>query len=172
MTKGDLELIPDPDTYMFFEKGTRDGVSYISNRYSKASNKYLEYYDPKQELKHIIYSDQTQNNLYGYAMFKFIPTTRFEWIDPKEFDLNKYTSNSLEGCVLEVDLEYPQELRELHSDYPLALDKIETKREMLSDYLLQLADLYSISNCIVKKLVPTFFDKEKYVIHSENLNFS
>ena len=100
-----------------------------------------------------------------------IPTSRFKWIDPKEFDLNKHTSNSLEGCVLQVDLEYPQELRELHSDDPLAPDKIETKREMLSDYLLQLADLYSIPNCIVKKLVLTFFDKEKYVIHSENLNF-
>ena len=105
-------------------------------------------------------------------MFKFIPTSRFKWVDPKEFDLNKHTSNSLEGCVLQVDLEYLQELRELHSDDPLAPDKIETKREMLSDYLLQFADLYSIPNCIVKKLASTFFDKEKYVIHSENLNFA
>ena len=101
-----------------------------------------------------------------------IPTSRFKWIDPKEFDLNKHTSNSLEGCVFQVDLEYPQELRELHSDYPLAPDKIKTKRKMLSNYLLQIADLYSIPNCIVKKLVPTFFDKEKYVIHSENLKFT
>ena len=39
MTKVELELAPDPDMYIFFEKGTRGGVSYISNRYSKASNK-------------------------------------------------------------------------------------------------------------------------------------
>ena len=38
-----------------------------------------------------------------------------KWIDPKEFDLNKYTSNSLKGCVLH--LEYPKGLRELHNDY-------------------------------------------------------
>ena len=55
MTKVEVELIPDPDVYTFFEKGTRGGVSYISNRYSKVSNKYLKSCDPKQESKHIIY---------------------------------------------------------------------------------------------------------------------
>ena len=35
--------------YILFEKGTRDGISYISNRYSKAKNKYMKSYDPKQE---------------------------------------------------------------------------------------------------------------------------
>ena len=43
------------------KKGTRVGISYISNRYNKANNKYLKSYDQKQELKHIIYSDA--NNL-------------------------------------------------------------------------------------------------------------
>ena len=63
-------------------------------------------------------------------MSKFIPTSEFRWIDTKEFDLNKYTSNSSKGCILEVDLEYPKELQELHNDYPLAPDKIEIKREI------------------------------------------
>ena len=102
---------------------------------------------------------------------KFLPTSGFKWIDPKEFefDLNKYTSNSSKGCFLEVDLEYPKELRELHNDYPLALDKIEMKREIMSDYQLRIADYYSIPIGNVKKLVPNFFNKEKYVIHYENL---
>ena len=34
-TKVELELIPDPDMYIFFEKGTRGGVSYVSNGYLK-----------------------------------------------------------------------------------------------------------------------------------------
>ena len=38
MAKIELQLISDPDMYIFFEKGTRGGPSYISNRYSKASN--------------------------------------------------------------------------------------------------------------------------------------
>ena len=77
-------------------------------------------------------------------MPKFLSTNGFKWIDPKEFDLNKYTSNSLMGCVLEVDLEYPKELHELHNDYPLVPDKIETKKEMLPEYQLKIANLYNI----------------------------
>ena len=53
-------------------------------------------------------------------MSKFLPTSRFKWIDPKEFYLSKYTSNNSKGCVLEVDLEYPNRLCELCNDYPLA----------------------------------------------------
>ena len=53
-------------------------------------------------------------------------------MDPKEFDLNKHTSNSSKGCVLDVDLEYPKELRKLHNGYTLALDKIEIKKEMFA----------------------------------------
>ena len=91
MKKLELEFIPDPDMNIFVEKSTRVGISYISNRYSKANNKYLKSCDPKEELKHIIYLDA--NNLYGYAMPKFLQTSRFKWIDPKEFfDFNKYTS--------------------------------------------------------------------------------
>ena len=126
MTKAELELIPDPNMYIFFENGTRVGVSYISKRYIKANNKYLKFYDSKQDLKHIIYLDA--NNLDDYAMSRFLPTIGFKWIDPKEFDLNKYHSNSPKGCVLEVDLEYPKELQELH-EYPLAPDKREIKNK-------------------------------------------
>ena len=45
-------------------------------------------------------------------MSKFLPTSAFKWIDPKKFDLNKYTSNSSKGCVLKADLEHPRELKE------------------------------------------------------------
>ena len=100
-------------------------------------------------------------------MSKFLPRTSFKWIDPKKFDLNKYTSNSSKGCVLEVDLEYPIELRELHNDYPLAPDEIVIEKEILSDYQLKIADLYNIVISSVK-LMPKCFDTEKYVIHNEN----
>ena len=77
-------------------------------------------------------------------MFKFLPTSESKRIDPKEFDLNEYTSNSSKECVLEVDLEYLKELNKLDNDNPLDPDKIEIKREMLSDYQLKIFDLYNI----------------------------
>ena len=64
------------------------------------------------------------NNLYGYGMPKFRSRSGFTWIDPKVFDVNKYTSNSWKGYGLKIDLEYPKELKELHNDYPLVPDKI------------------------------------------------
>ena len=66
--------------------------------------------------------------------------------------MNKYTSNNFKGCVLEVDLEYPKELRELHNDFPLTPDKIEIKREILYEYQLKIADLYNIPIGNVKKI--------------------
>ena len=150
--------------YLFFEKGIRGG---ISKRSGTANNMYLKSYNPKQEAEHIIYLDA--NNLYGYAMSKSLSTSGFKWLDPKEFDLNKYTSNSSKGCVLEVDLKCPKELCKLHNDYPLALHMTEIEREMLSSYRLRIAKFYNVPIDNVKKLVPNFFDKEKYMLHYENL---
>ena len=57
-------------------------------------------------------------------------------------------------------------MQELHNDYPLAPDKIEIKKEMLSDYELKIANLYNIPIGNVKKIVvPNHLDKEKYVVH-------
>ena len=78
MTKIKPELIPDRNMYILFEKGTRCGISYISNIYSRANNKYLNPYDLKHESKHIYLE---VSNLYGYAMSKFLLTSGFKWID-------------------------------------------------------------------------------------------
>ena len=127
-----LELFSDPDMCIFFEKGIRANFSYISNRYSRANNKNLKSYDPQQESKLIIYLDR--NNLYGYAMSKFLPAGVFEGIYPKEFDLARFTCHYSKGCDLEIDLEYRKELQKLHNDYLLAPRKKEMKRVMLSEY--------------------------------------
>lgn len=55
MKKVKLESISDAETYLFFEKGMRGGVSYIFNKYRKANNKYLKFYHPKQD-QNILYT--------------------------------------------------------------------------------------------------------------------
>ena len=74
--------------YIFFDKVTKRRISYISNRCSKAKNKYLKTYSPRQESKRIIHLDLS--NVYDYAKSKFLPRREFKWMNPKEFDMNKY----------------------------------------------------------------------------------
>ena len=137
-----LNFFSDADMYLFFEEGMRDWVSYSFKKYSKANNKYLKSFDPKQESKHIIYLHA--NNLCSYTMYKFVSTSWFKWMDSKNFDSNKYNSNSSNGFFLEVDLEYPKELPKLDNNYPMAPNKIEIKIAFLSSSQLKIADFYNI----------------------------
>ena len=67
----------------------------------------------KASLKHIIYLDAI--SLYGYATPTYLPTIWFKWIDPNDFDSNKYSSISSKRSALEVDLGHPKELCGLHN---------------------------------------------------------
>ena len=58
------------------------------------------------------------------------------------FDVNSINENSEKGYFLEVDLEYPNELHELHNDYPLAPQKLVVTNDMLSKYCKEIADEY------------------------------
>ena len=52
---------------------------------------------------------------------------------------------------------------------PLVPDKIEIKREMLSEYQLKIGDSCNIPFDNVKKIVPNIFEKKNYVLYYENL---
>ena len=84
-------------------------------------------------------------------------------------NLGKYEEDSKKGFILEVDLEYPKELHDLHNDYPLASEKVKVTKDMLSDYCKKISEKYCISTGLVHKLIPTLCDKEKYVLHYKNL---
>ena len=170
MTDIKLELMVDIDMFQFIEKGMRGGTSYIANRYGKANNKYMKNYDEKAPTKYIMYLDA--NNLYGWAMSQYLPTGNFKWLSQKRIrktNLGKYTENSDKGLILEVDLEYPQELHNLHNDFPLGPEKIKVNKNMLSDYCKKISDKFNISSGLVHKLIPTLNDKEKYILHYRNL---
>ena len=170
MTDIKLELMTDIDMFQFIEKGLRGGISYIANRYGKANNKYIKEYNEKAPSKYIMYLDA--NNLYGWAMSQYLPTSGFKWLKQNKIDnldLGKYNEQSKKGLILEVDLEYPNKLHDIHNDYPLAPEKIKVTENMLSNYCKKIADKYNISTGLVHKLIPTLSKKEKYVLHYRNL---
>ena len=167
MTKTKLELMSDVDMFLFIEKGMRGGISYIANRYGKGNNKYMENYNPEESSKYIMYLDA--NNLYGWAMSQYLPTGGFKWLNEEEVDLSKLDDESKKGLILEVNLEYPKELHNLHNDYPLAAEKIKVTEDMLSPYCREIAEKFKVKVGLVEKLVPTLSKKERYVLHYRNL---
>ena len=103
----------------------------------------MKEYDPNLPTKYITYLDA--NNLYGgWAMSKSLPTHGFRWMTKQEI---KHWKNH--PCILEVDLEYPENLHDLHNDYTLAPESIKIFK--------------------VEKLIPNLNNKTNYVIHHETL---
>ena len=169
MTGVKLQLISDIDMHLFIEKGLRCGISYIAKRHSKGNNQYIKRHDSSKENKTINYWDA--NNLYGWGMSQPLPYSEFDWLTKKEinkFCLDSISENSPIGYILEVDIEYPDELHDMHNDYPLTPEKLEITQDMLS--CSDIADKYGINvGGAVNKLVPNLRSKSEYVVHYRNL---
>ncbi len=104
--------------HVFFEKGTRGGISTITTRYGEANNPYMgDEYDEGKPTKYITYLDA--NNLYGWAMSNPLPTGGFKWME--EEDLKNWKDIP---CMVEVDIEYPKELHDAHNEYPFAAERL------------------------------------------------
>ena len=91
----------------------------------------MKNYDEKAPSKNIMYLDKS--NLYGWSMSQYLPTGGFRWMSQNEvdkLDLAKYSEKSKKGLILEVDLEYPQKLDDIHNDYPLAPEKVKVTKNM------------------------------------------
>ena len=168
MTAVKLEKISDIDKYLFIEKGLRGGISYIAKRSAKTNNKYMSDYDPNKPSTFITYLDK--NNLYGWATSEYLLYREFEWLqNVDKFDVMSINEKSDTGYFLEVDLKYPNELHELHNDYPLAPEKPIVSNDMLSYYCKEIADKYDIKVVDVKQLIPSLGNKTNYVVHYRNL---
>lgn len=148
-----IELLTNIDQLMFVERGLRGGISQCSKRNCIANNKYMnEEYDSNKPSTYMLYLDV--NNLYGWAMTQSLPLSNFEWIEDDLSNTNKIKRQIMGtpddadiGFLLEVDLEYPKELHDLHNDYPFC------------------AQHMCVGDSKGSKLVLTLNNKDNYVIH-------
>ena len=142
----------------------------VSKRYTKANNPLVEGYNPAEPTNYITYLEA--NNLYGWAMSVPLPKSDFHWkcVMPTKEQIMKVKWNSKKGWILEVDLEYSEELHDWHNDYPLAPEKVISS-EQISEYQKRLMADLDLTMPNTEKLVLTLEDKEKYVVQYKNLQF-
>ena len=143
-TNVELELLTDYDMVLMVEEG---GICHAIQRYAKANNKYMKDYDRKKKSSYIQYLDA--NNLYGKAMTEKLPVRGFRWMDDvskiDEDFVKDYDKNNNKGYILDVDIDYPSKLQNLHSDLPFLPERM------------------IINN--TKKLVCNLNDKKNYIVH-------
>ncbi|XP_055930792.1 uncharacterized protein LOC129961025 [Argiope bruennichi] len=174
MTDAHLELLTDVDMYLMLERGIRGGICFIGKRYSKCNNPYVpETYNHNEPHKYIISVDV--NNLYGFSMTANLPFSNFKWLNHEEIDkldIMSITPDAETGYIMEVDLDYPKNLRDMHDDFPLAVEHLNISYENLSPYQKQALEKNNFKfNCKTKKLTPNLFNKRHYVTHYLNLQF-
>ena len=172
MTGIEIDLIYDQDMYEMIEAGLRGGMTQTTCKKVEANNKYMgEDYDKNKESSYIFYGDA--NNLYGLSMIQKLPYKNLKWDDTlKEEDIINYKNNNI-GYILEVDLEYPKELHDLHNDYPMAPEVMNVKADMLSDKTNEIYELLNRKKPAdekTNKLILNLNDKEKYVVHIRTLH--
>ena len=104
-------------------------------------------YDKNKESSYVKYWDV--NNLYGWVMSHKPPVNKFECIEDtsqlNEDFIKSYNDESNEGYFVEVDVQYPEKLQELHKDLPILPERIKLEK--------------------VKKLVANLQDKTQYAVH-------
>lgn len=115
----------------------------ISNHYERANNTYTGdlICDDAKPTKYIFYL--CANYLYGWAMCYSLPVGYFKWM----IDLELENCRDV-ACILELDLECPKELQDLHNDFLLAHDRLFINR--------------------VEELNQDLNYKQRYIIHHKN----
>ena len=136
---------------LMVEKCIRDGICHSIYRYPKANNKYMKDYDKTKESSYLQYWDV--NKLYGLTMSQKFPANNFEWIkDTSQFNedfIKHYNKKSDEIYFLKVDVQYIENLHELHNDLLFPPERMKIKK--------------------FEKLAANLHDKTEYITHKKNI---
>ena len=136
---------------LMVEKRIEGEICQAIHEYSKDNNKYIKNYDKNKESLYRKYWDA--NNLYGRAILQKFSVNKFEWVeDTSKFNedfIKNYNEKSQEGYFIEVDIQYPKKLHELHKDLSFLPERMKIEK--------------------VEKLVTNLHDKTECAIHIRNL---
>ena len=103
-------------------------------------------------------------------IYIYLPYKGFKWLkNIDKLDIMSISEKRPKGYFLEVDLEYPEKLHELHNDFALAPEKFAVSNDMLSNYSKKITDESEIKVGDVKKLISNLGNKNNYVVHYRNL---
>ena len=165
-------LLTDRNLLDMTERMIRGGIaSVFSSRLETANSPLLENFDASKEVVSIVYIAAI--NLYGGIMLKYpLPLIAFDIIT--EITLEDIINADDEGdigYVVGVDMEYPDELHEKHSDFPLISDKQPIDPLELSEDQTEMKNALKITKVKTEKLRQTFHPKKHYVVHYRNLKF-
>ena len=131
LTKIKLDFIKDKQLLLLLENNIRGGIS------SVMGPRFIE----SNENTKLLYIDA--NNLYGWAMSQYLPTSEFEKLDfPEEYefeqiveDLRFIPDNNEYGYFIECDLEYPAEIKEKTENFPLCPYQTKADPNLFSEYM-------------------------------------
>ena len=158
-----LQTLQDKDLILLLENNIRGGISSVmGDRYVKSD-----------ENNKIIYADAT--NLYGHSMSQLLPFDEIEmwhghpdkywnWLD----EILNTPDDSEIGYFLEVDLKYPDDIKEKTRYFPFCPENKKINPDKYNEYMNSIKpEKYTKS----KKLICDWTDKKKYLIHYRKLKF-
>ena len=132
---------------LMVEKGNTGGICQAIHKYAKANNEYIKNYDKDVISSYLMYLEA--NNLYGWAMSQKLPVNGFKWVKNlskfNEILVRNFDENSDKGYFVEVDVDYPKKLFDLHKDLSFLPERKKVNK--------------------VEKFICNIEDKEKYVMH-------
>ena len=142
---------------LLLENNIRGGISSVmGDRYIKSD-----------ENKKILYVDA--NNLYGHSMSQPLPydEIKFDRSVILEEILNTPDDSDI-GYFVEVDLKYPDKIKEKTKNFPFAPVNKKNNPDSFSDYMKEIKpDTYTQT----KKMIYHWSDKKKFLVHYRMLKF-
>ena len=152
-----LRTLQDKDMILLLENNIRGGISSVmGDRYIKSDKN-----------KKILYIDA--NNLYGHSMSQYLPYDEIKFNNTVKLeDILNTPDDSDIGYFIEVDLTYPDNIKEKTKNFPFAPMNKKINPDNFNDYMKEIKpDTYIQSS----KLVCDWSDKKNYLIHYRMLKF-